>query len=325
METPTWLIRNPNNKRFHRLTVFYTVTPKPRLKAGLFIEYRCDRQLVLLLRGESLILEGGGTLSKKTKKQTRRWVVKVGSQMVSAGGPLLIRAWMEQVVALKRDYQIEVIWVSSGAISSAVTRTHFTKKKSDWLLNEKQALSAIGQPILMDLYNLACHATGLLASQVLLTASDLADKTRRTNFQNSIEQLLKWEVLPILNENDAIATEEIKFGDNDSLSAKVACVTQAHRLVILTDVDGLYEKDPRLHPEARLVDRIKKVTPKHLALAGAHSGSKHGTGGMFSKIRAAQEAARGGVETLLVRGDAPGVLLRAAEDSCVGTFIEKKS
>jgi glutamate 5-kinase len=242
--------------------------------------------------------------------------------MVAAGGPLLLRSWMEQIVVLKREHNIEVIWVSSGAISSAVHRTDFKKTKSDWQLSEKQALSAIGQPILMDLYNLALHATGLLGAQVLLTAEDLGSKSRLTNLRATIEQLLKWKVIPILNENDAIATEEIKFGDNDSLSAKVAGALGANRLVILTDVDGLFEHDPRIHPHAKLISRVKAVNTKLLRAAGGASGSKHGTGGMLSKVKAAQVAIRKKVETVLVKGDVPSVLIKIAQNNFIGTVFE---
>jgi glutamate 5-kinase len=255
-------------------------------------------------------------------KATQRWVIKVGSNMVSTGGPLLIRAWMEQIVTLRRQHGVEVIWVSSGAISSAVKRTAFDKTRSDWQVFEKQALSAIGQPILMDQYNLALQATGMLGAQILLTADDLRHKKRRNNFQASVEQLLSWKVVPILNENDAVATDEIKFGDNDSLSAKVAVALKAQRLVILTDVDGLFDKDPRFHHDAHLVTHLKQVNKKILDTAGA-VGSKHGTGGMYSKLRAAQEALKGGVETVLIKADTPAALLRIADGNYLGTTISK--
>jgi len=244
--------------------------------------------------------------------------------MVSTGGPLLLRSWMEQVVKLRRNHNIEIIWVSSGAISSAVNRRDFKKTKEAWSVCEKQALSAMGQPILMDLYNLALQATGLMGAQVLLTADDLANSKRRRNFQATIEQLLDWKVIPILNENDAIATEEIKFGDNDSLSAKVAKVVGADCLVILTDVEGLFEKDPRLNPKAKLITRVKEITPNMLHFAGRNSSSKHGTGGMLSKVKAAKEAISGKVETILVKGDTPSVLLSVAENNFIGTLFEVK-
>src|SRR5262245_19496006 len=153
------------------------------------------------------------------RKKLQRWVVKAGSNMVCSGGPLLLRAWMQQVAMLRRRYGIEVIWVTSGAIASAVDRADLfegsrrpsLRKQSNAYrlpregrkrtLAEKQALSAIGQPIVMDLYLLSLHAAGQLGAQILLTYDDLADRDRRTNFKNTLEQLLKWQVTPILNEN----------------------------------------------------------------------------------------------------------------------------
>lgn len=146
----------------------------------------------------------------------RRWVIKAGSKMVCEGGPLLLRAWMQQVAELRKKHNIEVIWVTSGAIAWAVDRTNFKAKKRS--LPEKQALSAIGQPLIMDQYNLALQASDILGAQVLLTAGDMRDRTRRRNLQNTLNELLDWRVLPILNENDAVSTEEIQFGDNDSLA-----------------------------------------------------------------------------------------------------------
>jgi glutamate 5-kinase len=253
----------------------------------------------------------------------KRWVVKAGSNMVCTGGPLLLRSWMQQVSQLRRAHGVEVVWVTSGAIASAVDRTHFDgKKKKKREMAEKQALAAIGQPIVMDLYNLALNATGLLGAQILLTYDDLADRERRQNFQNTVEQLLSWKVTPILNENDAVATQEIKFGDNDSLSAKVAGVVGAERLLILTDVDGYYDSDPKKNPGARLIPKLKDVSATMLRSVAPEAGSSRGTGGMYSKLKAAQEAAGKGIETWLIRGDVPSVLLEVARGKSVGTLIQ---
>jgi glutamate 5-kinase len=236
---------------------------------------------------------------------------------------------MQQVAQLRRKHGIEVIWVTSGAIASAVDRTGFQKRNRQ--LSEKQALSAIGQPLVMDLYNIALQTSGLLGAQILLTYSDLADPGRRENFHNTLEELLSWGVVPVLNENDAVATEEIKFGDNDSLSAKVALVAEADRLLILTDVEGLYDSDPNSNPKAKLIPRLKSIEPALLhalegsAQASAKKKNNRGTGGMYSKIRAASEASRGGTETWLVKGDVPAVLLHAAEEQRIGTVIEARA
>lgn len=261
-----------------------------------------------------------GSSRKAKRRAMRRWVIKAGSNMVCAGGPLLLRDWMRQVSQLRRDHGIEVVWVTSGAIASAVDRTGY--KKRSRTLEEKQALSAIGQPLVMDVYNLALQVTGLLGAQILLTYNDLADDGRRRNFQNTVEKLLEWGVTPILNENDAVATEEIKFGDNDRLSAKVANVVRAERLVILTDVEGLFDADPRSHPDAKLVRHVREVTPSLVEGLGGAEPSARGTGGMASKMAAAGEASSRGVETWLVKGDAPSILLRVADDKAVGTRVD---
>jgi glutamate 5-kinase len=252
----------------------------------------------------------------------QRWVVKAGSNMVCSGGPLLLRSWMQQVSILRRNHRVEVIWVTSGAIASAVDRTDYRKKKRT--LPEKQALSAIGQPLVMDLYNIALQTSGLLGAQILLTYDDLASSGRRKNFQNTVETLLKWKVMPILNENDAVATEEIKFGDNDSLSAKVANVVDADRLLILTDVNGLYDSDPRKNPRASLVERVRQISASQLKQVAQSPGSSRGTGGMYSKLKAAQEASKNGIETWLVKGDRPHVLIEVAENDPIGTIIEAR-
>lgn len=243
--------------------------------------------------------------------------------MICSGGPLLIRAWMNQVARLKQDHRIEIVWVSSGAIATATSRTRFKKTKRT--LSEKQALSAIGQPIVMDLYNIALQSQGLLGAQVLLTYDDMANGSRKKNLQNTIEQLLAWGVTPILNENDAVATEEIKFGDNDSLSAKIAKTLRADRLIILTDVLGLYDSDPRQNPKAQLIPTLKKVPSslikKVKAESGSKSGTKLGTGGMLSKLTAAKLASDAGIETWLVKGDEADVLLGVALNKLIGTRI----
>jgi glutamate 5-kinase len=267
---------------------------------------------------------GGARSSARLRRQDaekplKRWVVKAGSNMVCGGGPLLLRAWMAQVAQLRRKHGIEVIWVTSGAIASAMERTDYAKPKRT--LEEKQALSAIGQPMVMELYNIALGAAGLLGAQILLTYDDLANPGRRHNFQNSLEKLLEWGITPVLNENDAVATEEIKFGDNDSLSARVAHFAQAERLVILTDVAGLYDSDPRKNPKAQRIERLEGVPTKLLKGMDPNAGSSRGTGGMFSKLSAAKLASSKGIETWLVQGDIPGVLLEVARDYPVGTRI----
>ena len=247
-----------------------------------------------------------------------RWIVKGGSQMVCSGGALLMRSWMQQLAKL-REQGIEVIWVTSGAIAWAADRTGFAKRERS--LPEKQALSAIGQPLVMDHYLLACAATDLRGSQVLLTAGDAKDPERRKNLQNTLKQLLLWNFLPILNENDAVATEEIRFGDNDALAASVAIMMKAQKLVLLTDVDGLYDDDPKKNQKAQLIHEVTRVGSELLSLAKAPSRSSKGTGGMYSKLLAADRAAKAKIVTHLVRGDLPDNLLRLARGEQLGTKI----
>lgn len=240
--------------------------------------------------------------------------------MVCSGGPLLLRCWAQQILQLRNEFNIEVIWVTSGAISTAREKLKLKKKES--LLSEKQALSAIGQPVIMDLYNMALQAEGLRGSQILLTYDDMSNAKRRHNLKATLETLLKWKVVPILNENDTVATEEIKFGDNDSLSARVAVHAHADRLVILTDVIGLYDSNPSENPKAQLIQSVDKITKKDLAKPGLRSGSSRGTGGMYSKLLAAQMATSKGVETFLVKGDTPSVLVQLAKGVQIGTRIK---
>ena len=257
------------------------------------------------------------------RAKRKRWVIKAGSNMVCSGGPLLLRSWSMQIQQLKRDFNIEVIWVTSGAIASARERLNNNlNRKKTLRLSEKQALSAIGQPVVMEIYNMALQAEGLKGAQILLTYDDLSNLKRRSNLKNTLETLLNWDVIPILNENDTVATDEIKFGDNDSLSARVAIHLKADRLVILTDVQGLYSADPNKKPEAKLISHLTTITKKDLQQPGLRSGGSRGTGGMYSKLLAAQLASKNGIETFLVKGDLPSVLLDLAKGINHGTRIK---
>lgn len=230
---------------------------------------------------------------------------------------------MQQLAQLRKHHNIEVIWVTSGAIAWAAERTGFKNAKRT--LPQKQALSAIGQPLVMDQYNLALQATGLLGSQVLLTAGDMKDPVRQRNLRNTLRELLTWKVIPILNENDAVATEEIRFGDNDSLASQVAVMMKAERLVLLTDVDGLYDADPKRTPKARLLPYRQRITAQDLRLTkGKAAKASVGTGGMYSKLTAARRAQRAGIVVNLVRGDIPGNLMQIAVGKSIGTQVGGK-
>lgn len=258
------------------------------------------------------------TVKKNRKKPI--WVIKIGSAIYVDGGPILLKSLMQQVAELKQKFQVDIIWVTSGAIASARTRTHKHWKK----LPEKQALSAIGQPMVMDSYNLALNAVGLVGAQVLLTYDDMTRPKHRQNLKNTLATLLKWKVVPILNENDAVATDEIQFGDNDLLSAKVADLMGAQRLIILTNVDGLYDSPPDKNPKAQLISHLPKVSKTLLASMDSKSKSSVGRGGMYSKMRAAALAQSKSIPTWILRGDLPKNLLKIAAGETIGTYVGKK-
>lgn len=251
----------------------------------------------------------------------KRYVIKIGSQMIVSGGPLLLRSLMLQVKVLKEEHDIDIIWITSGAIASAIQRVKKIRIHKNKTLTEKQALSAIGQPYIMEQYNLALNSCGLLGAQILLTADDLNSGKRKKNFINSISELLKWNVVPVLNENDAVSTDEIKFGDNDMLSARVAIALNADRLIILTDVDGFYDKDPTKYSNAKKISFIKNINEKIISLAGGKSSSGRGTGGMRSKLLAAKFAQKKKIPTNLVKADIPNSLIRIFKEEYIGTQI----
>lgn len=255
-------------------------------------------------------------------KKNKIWVVKAGSNAVCSGGPLQIRDWMQQVAYLKKQYGIQVVWVTSGAIATAVDRTQVNRTKKN--ISEKQALSAIGQPLVMDLYNIALQTQGLLGAQVLLTYENLKNKEQFKNFKNTISQLLKWGSVPVINENDAVATAEIQFGDNDCLSAEVAVAIKAERLIILTDVDGLYHSDPRKNKNAQQIFSLEKVTTQLLKKVAPEGGTERGTGGMYTKLKASKIANKSKILSHLARGSIPGVLIKIANGDKLGTLIGKK-
>lgn len=262
---------------------------------------------------------------KSTQKTTpkQRWVIKAGSQMVCSGGPLLLRSWAQQIALLSKKHNVEIIWVTSGAISTAKDKMS-TPSSQKVSIHEKQAFSAIGQPIVMELYNIALQAEGLRGAQILLTYDDLLNKKRKGNFKNTMETLLSWKIVPVLNENDAVATEEIKFGDNDSLSAKVAIHMKADKLIILTDVDGFYDSNPNDNPQAQLISEITTFSQKILNTQGLKTGGLRGTGGMYSKLIAAQLAHKSKIETHLVKGDRNNILIDIFNNKKVGTHVKSK-
>lgn len=248
-----------------------------------------------------------------------RVVVKLGTSVLTAGTDRLHRPRLVELiraVAATREGGHEVILVSSGAVLAGWEALGFPPR--DRTLAEKQLLAAVGQSRLMHLYAVMAELYSLNVAQVLLTADDFRDRTRYLNARTTLEGCLRRGVLPIINENDAVATSQIRVGDNDTLSAFVANLAEADLLVILTDAPGLFTADPRVDPSATLIPVVERVTPEVWARAGS-AGSHRGTGGMHTKIQAAEIATRAGTPLVIAPGDAPEQLPRIVNGEAIGT------
>jgi glutamate 5-kinase len=251
-----------------------------------------------------------------------RLVVKVGSGVLTRGGvglhPRVLSRLAAEICALAEGGR-EVVLVSSGAIAAGSHRLGFTERPADLAL--KQAAAAVGQSHLIWMWERSFARHGRRAAQILLTREDLASRQRFLNARHTLFELLKLGAIPVINENDSVAVEEIRFGDNDHLSALVTNLAEADLLVILTDIDGLYDRDPRQHPEAR---RIAKVDSEAIqAEAGGPSG--FGVGGMRSKVEAARQAAAYGVPTVIASGRRVGVLQAILAGEEVGTWVQPRT
>lgn len=254
-------------------------------------------------------------------KQSRRIVVKVGSSLVTNQGQGLDHAalarWAEQIAKLKAMGK-EVVLVSSGAIAEGMQRLNW--KKRPHALHELQAAAAVGQMGLVQAYESCFRAHEMHAAQVLLTHEDLSDRKRYLNARSTLITLLSLNVIPIINENDTVATDEIRFGDNDTLAALVTNLIEADVLVILTDQGGLFTADPRKDAKATLVEEAHAGDPTIEAMAGG-AGSAIGRGGMLTKVIAAKRAARSGAHTVIASGHESDVLLLLAEGKAIGTQL----
>ena len=254
-------------------------------------------------------------------ENVRRLVVKVGTSTLTheAGGLNLRRMdHLTRVLADLRNRGIEIILVSSGAIGVGVGKLKLPAKPHD--IGGRQACAAVGQCELMYIYDKFFGEYGHVTAQVLLTRDCVDDRLRLQNIQNAFERLLDMGALPIVNENDTVATEEIEFGDNDTLSAVVARVVNADALVILTDIDGLHTQNPKQNPNAPLIHVVERVTDQTKAIAGG-AGSARGTGGMYTKIIAAEHATAAGVTTAIIDGSAPENLYALMEGETIGTVF----
>nr|WP_314621714.1 glutamate 5-kinase [uncultured Noviherbaspirillum sp.] len=254
-------------------------------------------------------------------QHAKRLIVKVGSSLVTNDGKGLdhvaIARWAEQIAHL-RTMGKEVVLVSSGAIAEGMQRLGFEKRPTG--IHELQACAAVGQMGLAQIYETSFRAHQLGTAQVLLTHADLADRERYLNARSTLFTLLKFGVVPIINENDTVVTDEIKFGDNDTLGALVANLIEGDALIILTDQRGLYTADPRRDPHARFVDEATAGDPALEAMAGG-AGSGIGRGGMLTKILAAKRAATSGAHTVIAWGREERVLSRLAAGEAIGTQL----
>jgi glutamate 5-kinase len=250
-----------------------------------------------------------------------RIIIKVGSSLVTNDGRGLdhaaIARWAAQIAAL-RALGKQVVLVSSGAIAEGMLRLGFEKRPTD--IHELQACAAVGQMGLAQIYETSFRAHQLGTAQVLLTHADLADRERYLNARSTLTTLLRLGVVPIINENDTVVTDEIKFGDNDTLGALVANLIEADALVILTDQHGLFSADPRKDPGATLIRQGRAGDPALEAMAGG-AGSSLGRGGMLTKILAARRAAKSGAHTIIAWGRDSDVLTRLAAGEAIGTEL----
>ena len=254
-------------------------------------------------------------------RDAKRIVVKVGSSLVTNDGRGLDEAaigeWCRQLAALALDGR-EVIMVSSGAIAEGMKRLGWATRPHQ--IHELQAAAAVGQMGLAQMYETKLRENGLGSAQVLLTHADLADRERYLNARSTLLTLLTLRVIPVINENDTVVTDEIKFGDNDTLGALVANLVEADALVILTDQKGLFSADPRKDPAAVFVDQAKAGDPVLETMAGG-AGSSLGRGGMITKILAAKRAASSGASTVIAWGREPDCLLRLVRGDSIGTLL----
>jgi len=254
-------------------------------------------------------------------RDARRIVVKVGSSLVTDEGrgldQVAIGEWCRQLAALVRDGR-EVIMVSSGAIAEGMKRLGWRSRPHE--IHELQAAAAVGQMGLAQMYETRFREHGLGSAQVLLTHADLADRERYLNARSTLLTLLQLGVVPVINENDTVVNDEIKFGDNDTLGALVANLVEADALIILTDQKGLYTADPRKDPAAQFVHEAQAGDPALEAMAGG-AGSSIGKGGMITKILAAKRAAGSGASTVIAWGREPDALLRLTRGEAIGTLL----
>ena len=261
------------------------------------------------------------TVSRADFINVKRVVIKIGSSLLTKGGQGLdksaIAAWVSQMVGLKQR-SVDVVLVSSGSVAEGMSRLGLKIRPKT--LQELQAAAAVGQMGLVRVFDDNFQQHGLHAAQVLLTHDDLTDRQRYLNARSTLLTLLKFGVVPVINENDTVATEEIRFGDNDTLAALVANLVEADLLIILTDQKGLYTGDPGVYPDAELIPQIS-VNDKRLEKMAGDSRSGLGRGGMYTKVRAARLASRSGAATVIAPGVLDNVITHVISGEEIGTHF----
>ncbi len=252
----------------------------------------------------------------------KKVVVKIGSALITAGGKGLdrgmISAWADQMAQLRVE-GVDVVLVSSGSIAEGITRLGLKSRPIN--ISELQATAAVGQMGLVQAYEACFQAHGINSAQILLTHADLSNRQRYLNARTTLRTLLKFGTVPVVNENDSVSNEEIRFGDNDTLGALVANLVEADLLIILTDQQGLFDSDPTDNADAKLIERADARDPKLVEYAGPSTGHL-GRGGMQTKVSAAQLAMRSGTHTVICCGKTHNVITRVVQGEALGSFLE---
>ncbi|MFO1390896.1 MAG: glutamate 5-kinase [Agitococcus sp.] len=261
------------------------------------------------------------TINNRYKlQQAKRWVVKIGSALLTANGQGLdqqaMRSWVAQMVALTQQ-GIELVLVSSGAVAEGMVRMGIAKRPES--VHDLQACAAIGQMGLVQAYESHFREYGCKTAQILLTHDDLSDRKRYLNARSTLTTLIDWAVIPVINENDTVVTDEIRFGDNDTLAALVANLVEADVLIILTDQQGMFDRDPRHNADAVLLPEVRAMDENLFAMASG--GGALGRGGMITKVRAARFAARSGCATVIASGSSTNILQRLSQGELLGTLL----
>ncbi|MCE2027328.1 glutamate 5-kinase [Sessilibacter corallicola] len=258
---------------------------------------------------------------RSSLKSRKRWVIKIGSALLTDNGRKLdrpaIENWVKQISGLHAN-DIEIILVSSGAVAAGMNRLGWTTRPTS--IHDLQAAAAVGQMSLVQTYQEAFGCYSIHTAQILLDHDDLSNRERYINARSTLNTLVGIKAIPVVNENDTVVTDEIRFGDNDSLAALVANLVDADLLVILTDQDGMYTADPRSNPDATLISETDANAAELDAMAGGGTGAL-GTGGMQTKVRAARLAARSGTDTLIVGGKIENVISRLYDGENLGTLL----